>query len=110
MRIKKKIKDAEGGYNLAERSFKISWFPYKLAIAFFVALILVMEIMIVLIIIVFVKVGALESSQIPYNLSLLNQVNMTGEDYRLFDDKVLNLNETLSYEFQQKLAIVSADF
>ena len=66
--------------------------------------------MIVLIIIVFVKVGALESSQTPYNLSLLNQVNMTGEDYRLFDDKVLSLNETLSYEFQQKLAIVSADF
>ena len=112
MRIKKKIKDAEGCYNLAERSFKISWFPYKLAIACFVALILVMGIMIVLIIIVFVKVGALESSQIPYNLSLLNQVNMTGEDHKLFDDKVLSLNKTLSelsYEFQQKLAIVSDD-
>ena len=64
---------------------------------------------IVLFVVVFVKVGALESSQIPYNLSLLNQVNMTREEYKLFDDKVLSLNETLSYEFQQKLAIVSAD-
>ena len=37
---------------------------------------------------------------------------MTRKDYRLFDDKVLCLNETLSdlsYEFQQKLATFSAD-
>ena len=108
-----KIKGADRGYNLAKRSFKISWFPNKLAIAFFIALVLVMGIMIILFVIVFVKVGALESSQMPYNLPLLNQVNVTKKDYKLFDDKVLSWNETLSelsYEFQQKLANVSADF
>ena len=69
--------------------------------------------MIVLFVIVFVKVGALESSKTPHNLSLINQVNMTGEYYKMFDDKELSLNETLlelSYKFQQKLTNVSADF
>ena len=58
-------------------------------IAFFIVLIVVMGVMIVLFVIVLVKVGALESS-------LLNQVNMAREDYKLFDDKVLSLNKTLS--------------
>ena len=108
----KRAKNEDRGYYLAEKSLTKSWFTNKLAIAFFIALILVMGIMIVLFVIVFVKVGALESSQTPYNSSLLSQVNMTDEDYSLFDDKVLSLNKTLSelsYEFQQKLAIVSDD-
>ena len=105
----KRAKNEDTGYYLSEKSLTNSWFTNKLAIAFFIALIVVMGVMIV---ILFVKVGALESSQIPYNLSLLNQVNMTGVDYRLFDDEVLSLNKTLSelsYEFQQKLAIVTDD-
>ena len=105
----KRAKNEDRGYYLSGKSLTNSWFTNKLAIAFFIALIVVMGVMIV---ILFVKVGALESSQIPYNLSLLNQVNMTGEDYRLFDDRVLSLNKTLSelsYEFQQKLAIVTVD-
>ena len=108
----KRAKNEDRGYYLTEKSLTNSWFTNKLAIAFFVALILVMGVMIVLFVIVFVKVGALESSQTPYNLSLLNQVNMTSENYKLLDDKVLSLNKTLSelsYEFQQKLAMVSYD-
>ena len=109
----KRAKNEDRGYYLAKKSLTNSWFINKLAIAFFIALILVMGVMIVLFVIVPVKVGALESS-------LLNQVNMTREDYKLFDDNVLSLNKTLSelsydlkglsYQFQQVLSNISALF